>query len=66
MTGFKGACLQQDGERITGREGRTKGGAVGKGRGKRRIAPWLLGEIDAADYIYIMHMHVYCIVFFWL
>ena len=53
--------FQQDGERITGREGRTTGGAVGKRRGKRGITPWLLGEIDAPDY-----MHVYCIVFFWL
>jgi len=70
MTGLKGGCLQQDGERITGREGRTRGGAVGKGREKQGIAPWLLGEIDAPDYIYIyiyfMHMHVYCTVFFWL
>jgi len=64
MTGFKGASLQQDGETITEREKRTRLGAEGKGRGKRGIAPWLLGEIDAPDYIYFMHMHVYCIVFF--
>jgi len=63
MAGLKGACLQQDGERITGREERTRGGAVGKGKGKRGIAPWLLGEIDAPNYIYFMHMHLYCIAF---
>jgi len=53
MAGFNVACLPQHGERITGQKGRTRGGAVGKGRGKRGIAPWLLGEIDAPNYIYI-------------
>ena len=61
MAGFNVSCLPQDGERITGQV-RTRGGAVVKGRGKRGIAPWLLGEIDAPDYIYFTYMHMYCIV----
>ena len=49
---FQGASLQQDGKKGLGE------GQWGMEGGKRGIAPWLLGEIDAPDYIYFMHMHM--------